>query len=260
MTFAPAPRLQRSTRSAAGRSPWLRRLPGAIAALTLLGAATASQAEALAIELPSMRTPIEIVPSTTPAPASMHVGSAQTSSAATPAAIDLQRQPDRALTRQEVRESLKRARAANIVSPTHEIGDTQEVLAAREAFYALQTEAIVAQYAAEQREQERLAALEADRQLRQALLDEEVAEWSGQGEPDPSMAMSAPDHAGQAGLTSEQAQLEDPNHTMAMREHEIEVTPDTTVAEIMGYMDDAGEPDPALTLSVAEAGEADEED
>ena len=48
------------------------------------------------------------------------------------------------LTRAEVREDLKDARATNTMTPSGEIGDTAEVLAARETFNALQTEVMLA--------------------------------------------------------------------------------------------------------------------
>jgi LytS/YehU family sensor histidine kinase len=92
-------------------------LAAAVAALTL-GWLTSSQAgggELLDIELPSMRTPIESTGMI----------------------------PER--TRAEVREALKMARAQNLLTPTNEIGDTAEVLAQREIFYALQTEVMEAE-------------------------------------------------------------------------------------------------------------------
>lgn len=49
------------------------------------------------------------------------------------------------LTRAEVREDLKDARATNRMTPSGETGDTAEVLAARETFNALQTEVVLAQ-------------------------------------------------------------------------------------------------------------------
>lgn len=53
---------------------------------------------------------------------------------------------DSGLTRAEVREDLKDARATNTMTPSGEIGDTAEVLAARETFYALQTEVMLARH------------------------------------------------------------------------------------------------------------------
>jgi hypothetical protein len=62
------------------------------------------------------------------------------------------------LTRQQVREALRIARAAGTMSPSGEIGDTEAVLAARENFNALQAEVMMAEY---WRAEERLAALTA---------------------------------------------------------------------------------------------------
>ncbi|MBC7938474.1 MAG: DUF4148 domain-containing protein [Chitinophagaceae bacterium] len=45
-------------------------------------------------------------------------------------------------TRAEVRDELNQARAAGTLTPTHEIGDTQEVLDARETFAELQREVV----------------------------------------------------------------------------------------------------------------------
>lgn len=55
------------------------------------------------------------------------------------------------LTRAEVRQDLQDARAMSTIAPAGEIGDTTEVLAAREAFNALQTEVLMARYAQAQR-------------------------------------------------------------------------------------------------------------
>lgn len=57
----------------------------------------------------------------------------------TPATSTMQAQ-----TRAEVREDLKDARAMNTMTPAGEMGDTPDVLAAREAFNALQTEVFAA--------------------------------------------------------------------------------------------------------------------
>ena len=55
------------------------------------------------------------------------------------------------LTRADVREDLKDARATNTMTPSGEIGDTAEVLAARETFNALQTEVMLARHEHAQR-------------------------------------------------------------------------------------------------------------
>lgn len=63
---------------------------------------------------------------------------------------DVIRTQEGPLTRAQVLESLRSARAANLMSPATEMGDSPEVLAARETFYALQTEVLLAEYAAAQ--------------------------------------------------------------------------------------------------------------
>lgn len=59
--------------------------------------------------------------------------------------------PGSELSRAEVREDLKDARAMNTMTPSGEIGDTAEVLAARETFNALQTEVMLARHIEAQR-------------------------------------------------------------------------------------------------------------
>lgn len=54
---------------------------------------------------------------------------------------------DSGLTRAEVREDLKDARATNMMTPSGEIGDSADVLAARETFNALQTEVMASKQA-----------------------------------------------------------------------------------------------------------------
>ena len=123
-------------------------------------AATASMSshaiggELLDIELPSMRTPIEAVQ----APNAAAVAAAVTGTA------DVNSEP---LTRDRVRESLAMARLANLVTPVGELGDTADVLQAREDFNALQAEVMQAEY--------RTAAL----QLQQAQMDSLVAQAEG---------------------------------------------------------------------------------
>ena len=63
------------------------------------------------------------------------------------------------LTRAQVRESLRVARAAGTLSPSGEIGDTEAVLAARENFNALQAEVMLAEY--QRAGEQRIAALAA---------------------------------------------------------------------------------------------------
>ncbi len=128
----------------------------AIAGLT----ATASMSshavggELLDIELPSMRTPIEAVQT----PNAAAVAAAVTGTA------DVNSEP---LTRDRVRESLAMARLANLVTPVGELGDTADVLQAREDFNALQAEVMQAEY--------RTAAL----RLQRAQMDDLLAQAAG---------------------------------------------------------------------------------
>lgn len=117
----------------------------ALAATVSVSSHAAGGGEALDIELPSMRTPIEA----TQAPSVV---------------MAAQSEP---LTRADVRESLAMARLANLVTPGGEMGDTADVLQAREDFNALQTEVLQAEY--------RTAAL----QLQQAQLETLVAQAEG---------------------------------------------------------------------------------
>jgi hypothetical protein len=50
-------------------------------------------------------------------------------------------------TREDVNEDLQRARAINLMTPNSELGDTPEVLQAREDFYAMRTEVMLADQA-----------------------------------------------------------------------------------------------------------------
>ena len=75
------------------------------------------------------------------------------------------------LTRAQVRESLAMARLANLVTPSGEMGDTADVLQAREDFNALQTEVMQAEY--------RTAAL----RLQQAQMDALMAQAEGYTTP-----------------------------------------------------------------------------
>lgn len=92
------------------------RIAAVIAALTV--GASAYAGEALESELPSMRTPVQVV--------------------------------DGGLTRQQVRAELMAAREAGTLTLAGEAGDTTEVLLARENFNAAQGAAIMAGYQAEQ--------------------------------------------------------------------------------------------------------------
>ena len=90
--------------------------------------------EFLDIELPSMRSPVGI---TAPAAAG---------------SVTLPMAPTAPLTRADVQDALRTARVAGLVTPSTEAGDTPEILASREAFYALQTQVLLAEYAAQQRQ------------------------------------------------------------------------------------------------------------
>ena len=122
------------------------------AATASMSSHAASGGELLDIELPSMRTPIEAVQAPRLAPR-----------AAAPATT-ARYEP---LTRAQVRESLAMARLANLVTPSGEIGDTADVLQAREDFNALQAEVMQAEY--------RTAAL----QLQQAQMDDLMNQVQG---------------------------------------------------------------------------------
>lgn len=85
------------------------------------------------------------------------------------------------LTRAEVRESTRLAKAANLVTPNGDIGDSPDVLQAREDFYALQTEVLNAQYAVQYQAQ-LLAQAQADEQNQQQMADsaeamDELTAW-----------------------------------------------------------------------------------
>lgn len=140
-----------------------------IAALAM-GVSIASHAagggEALDIELPSMRTPIEVQQFAGPSvEAAVHAGHA--------AHLAQHTEP---LTRARVRESLAMARLANLVNPGGEMGDTPEVLQAREDFNALQTEVMEGEY--------RIAAL----RLQQAQTADLLAQAQGYAAVDSATA------------------------------------------------------------------------
>lgn len=155
------------------------------AVAALAGASLASQAanggEALDIEMPSMRSPVEA--SAAPSP--------------TPGAAALLAQPEAAqrrlaqpLTRAQVRESLAMAKLANMVGRGGEVGDGDEVLMARENFNALQTEVIEAEY--------RTAALRLQQQQSDALMAQAQ-------DYDPVVPGAAPEVVSDAGPMASQA-------------------------------------------------------
>ena len=94
--------------------------------------------------------------------------------------------PYEPLTRAQVRESLAMARLANLVTPSGEMGDTADVLQAREDFNALQTEVMQAEY--------RTAAL----QLQQAQMDALMAEAEGYATSATSAEAAQPESAAAA--------------------------------------------------------------
>ena len=65
-------------------------------------------------------------------------------------------------TRADVRAALETWRAAGLLTPGSEIGDTEETLARREEYYAQQTEMRLAEVAAAEQEAQALAQLQAD--------------------------------------------------------------------------------------------------
>lgn len=159
--------------------PDSKRLPKAICRLTTIAAMAALAATAAVsshaasggelqdIELLSLRSPAEAAQ--TPLPASARAPAVAGQSAA--------------LTRAQVRESLSMARLANLVTPSGEMGDTADVLQAREDFNDLQAEVMETEY--------RTAAL----QLQQAQMDALVAQAEGralaEGSAEPAPAEGA---------------------------------------------------------------------
>lgn len=141
------------------------------AATASMSAHAASGGEMLDIELPSMRTPIEAIQAPRLAP----MAAAPTTTA--------RYEP---LTRAQVRESLAMARLANLVTPSGEMGDTADVLQAREDFNALQTEVMQAEY--------RTAAL----QLQQAQMDALMAQAEGYATTATSAEAAQPESAAAA--------------------------------------------------------------
>ena len=109
-----------------------RLLPCAAAALaSSLPLASHALGEALDIEQPSMRTQVDMVPQTPTTELTLS---------------NATRGP---LTREEVREATRTARAAGLISGTGEFGDTPQLLQRREDFNALQTEVLLAEYHAQ---------------------------------------------------------------------------------------------------------------
>ncbi len=149
------------------------RLSALMVVVSLSAVAHAGGGEALDIELPSMRTPVTMVAQQVALQAQTEMQAQVTQpqrqtqaqsalySPMLSSAMTVRKvasvAPSRAvgstpLTRAEVRESLLTARAANTMSKDGEMGDTDDVLTAREEFNALQTEVLLAEAAAVQAE------------------------------------------------------------------------------------------------------------
>lgn len=117
------------------------------AAATLLASSPVFAGEALDIELPSMRTPVQTAQPTLLQPNTVFVVL----------------ETVQAITREQVREELRQARAAGTVFNGGEAGDSDALLEARERYSVAQAEAIVTAQRAEQARQ--LALLQAEAAL-----------------------------------------------------------------------------------------------
>lgn len=176
-----------------------------VAAL-LLAATAASHAagggEALDIELPSMRTPVQspaplAVPEITLASTSettlvamadtklVKMTDAAVTATLTAPVRDASSAPAELLTRDQVQEELRQAREAGTLSMNGELGDSDTVLAARDSFNAAQAEAILAAYRAED---ERIAALLEAERLRAEAEAAQLALATGK-EPDAQLSL-----------------------------------------------------------------------
>jgi hypothetical protein len=183
-----------------------KHLPAALAAIALgfTMSSHASGGEALDIEMPSMRTPVEATPV-----AAVDANDAR--AVATPQAP---------LTRAEVRESLKMARLSNTMTPSGEIGDTTEVLRAREDFYALQTEVLQAEYA---------AAAQREWALQQAL----QASMDGAAVAAAEERPEADEYVGRPPRGYEQS------GRATFAHEQVVVAPEMTVGELMSFLQDS---------------------
>lgn len=136
-------------------------------------------------------------------------------------------------TRAEVLAEARRWRQEKLATPSNEIGDTPEVLQAREGFYALQTEQIEAEYraAAEQAQQQ------ADAAAQQALVEEAMALFEPGSDSfiDESVALQAPSD----------------ERVMPADERQIIVRPEMTVGELMSYLEEAPESADVTVLMVS---------
>jgi hypothetical protein len=159
------------------QKPALRLATVAAAALFASATAFAGGGEALDIEGPSMRTPI--APAAQVMPAEEVALAAQSAYAASAFGG--------ALTREQVREQLKAARADGTLSMHGEAGDTPRVLAARERANAEQRNAIVAEYEAEHQRQVAMAEAE----LRRADIEQQGLMAAAYGLGEGEVLMSA---------------------------------------------------------------------
>ena len=153
----------------------------AVATLGAPGAGFARGGEALEIELPSMRTPVTpSVVASSPEEVALASNNAHASASF-----------GSGLTREQVREQLKQARANGTLSMQGEAGDTPQVLAAREAFNTAQRENIMAAYASEQ--QRTMALVEAE--LRRTAIEAEGQTAQTLASSDGETLLSAGDSA-----------------------------------------------------------------
>lgn len=151
--------------------------------------------------------------------ASTPATSVETASTAPAATSSLQADEQRP-TRSEVRRSAQHWKQAQIATPSNEIGDTPEVLKARDDFYALQAEVRHTQYvAAAEAELARQEAAYAAAQQALSVDDEEVA--------------AAPQSLFDDAVAQQELPQQQPG-----AEREIYVRPEMTLAELMSYLDD----------------------
>lgn len=224
--------LQARTRSL---SPFARCLPWAVAALTFGATATAQagnpyEGEGAAIHGAAPATAVHSARSVQAA----SVSTPERAVAETTAAVtvgDAAAQP--APQRSDVRSSSKRWKQANIATPSGEVGDTAEVLKAREDFYALQTDVHETEYlAAAKREQALYAA-------QQALEDDALSE------------------AGSDSFIEGAVALQEAPAEMPADERQIVVRPEMTIGELMSYLDDSAEASEVTVLMVSADEDAD---
>ena len=121
----------------------LRLLPAIAAALALLARAPAhAMGDATDAELPWVRPGDTVALHGTAAPAATSAAPTTAASAAPTDAAPSPTLSQGAVTRADVAASLDAWRAAGLLTPQGDIGDSTEVLERREMFYALQTEVL----------------------------------------------------------------------------------------------------------------------